>query len=150
MSLCWSQDPGARRVPLLTVSAQTHTPPPLSPAPPRLHLVPGPEGLRCAGVVEFYKGSLGGTIRYEDQGGPKDQDGPKDLGDLICGALQCGSFLKRLPEAKAARTQAPGKTGPLPVQWEIQNTNCTSLEQCFRKVQPRKDGPVLALLCSGE
>lgn len=106
--------------------------------------MPGPEGLRCTGVVEFYRGSLGGTISYEDQ------DEPKDLGDLICGALQCGSFLKRLPEAKAARTQAPGEIGPLPIRWEIQNTNCTSLEQCFRKVQPRKDGRVLALICSGK
>ncbi|XP_036993680.2 T-cell surface glycoprotein CD5 [Artibeus jamaicensis] len=126
-------------------SPPTTRPPPTTPeptAPPRLHLVPGPEGLRCAGVVEFYRGGLGGTISYEDQ------DGPKDLGDLICGALQCGSFLKRLPEAKAARTQPPGEIGHLPVRWEIQSTNCTSLEQCFRKVQPRKDGRVLALICS--
>ncbi|KAF6102609.1 CD5 molecule [Phyllostomus discolor] len=132
-------------------SPPTTRPPPTTPeptVPPRLHLVPGPEGLRCMGVVEFYRGSLGGTISYEDQDGHKDQDGPKNLGDLICGALQCGSFLKRLPEARAARTQPPGETGPLPIRWEIRDTNCTSLEQCFRKVQPRKDGQVLGLICS--
>ncbi|XP_054419621.1 T-cell surface glycoprotein CD5 [Pteronotus mesoamericanus] len=127
-------------------SPPTTRPPPTSPeptAPPRLQLVPGPKGLQCAGVVEFYRGSLSGTISYEGQ------DGTKDLGNLICGALQCGSFLKHLPEAEAAETQAPGGIRPLPIQWKIQNTSCTSLEQCFRKVQPQEEGQALALICSG-
>lgn len=106
--------------------------------------MPGPEGLRCAGVVEFYRGSLGGTVSYENQ------DRTKDLGNRICEDLQCGSFLRYLPEATAARTQAPGDSRPLPIRWKIRNSSCASLEQCFRKVQPQEGGHALALVCSGE
>lgn len=106
--------------------------------------MPGPRGLRCAGVVEFYSGSLGGTIGYEDW------DRIQNLGGFICAALQCGSFLKYLPEAETAGTQGPGESRPLPVRWKIQNASCTSLDQCFRKAQPWEGGQVLALVCSGE
>ncbi|XP_054581698.1 T-cell surface glycoprotein CD5 [Eptesicus fuscus] len=118
----------------------TTTPEPT--APPRLRLVPGPGGLRCAGVVEFYSGRLGGTVAYEDQ------DSTEALGDLICEALQCGSFLKHLPEAEAAGTPAPGGRRPLPIRWKALNASCASLEQCFRRAQPWEAGRALALVCS--
>lgn len=118
----------------------TTTPEP--PAPPRLRLVPGPGGLRCAGVVEFYSGRLGGTVGYEDQ------DSTEALGDRICEALQCGSFLKHLPEAEAAGTPAPGARRPLPIRWRAQNASCASLEQCFRRTQPWEGVRALALICS--
>nr|XP_017508029.2 T-cell surface glycoprotein CD5 [Manis javanica] len=131
--------------PLPTKPPPTSPPPTTTPeptAPPRLQLVAGPGGLRCAGVVEFYSGSLGGTISYEARGRTQ------DLGDHICAALQCGSFLKHLPEAEVARAQDPWESRPLPIRWVIENTSCASLEQCFQKVQPREDGQVLALVCS--
>lgn len=141
-----AKEPGARRAPLQAVCAQTHTPVPSLPAaPPRLQLVPGPRGLRCAGILMFYHGSLGGTISY------KDQDWTQDLGNRICAALQCGTFLQHLTEAdEATRPQAPGESQPLPIRWKIQNASCASLEQCFRKVQPLEGGQTLALVCSGE
>lgn len=117
-----------------------------STAPPRLQLVAGPGGLRCAGVVEFYRGSLGGAIGYHEQ----DQDRTQDLKNRICAALHCGSFLRHLPEAETTRTQDPGERKALPIRWEIQNASCGSLEQCFRKVPPYQGGQVLALVCSGE
>lgn len=129
----------------------------LPPAPPRLQLVAGPGGLRCAGVVEFYSGSLGGTVLYEGQ------DRPQDLENLICSALQCGSFLKHLPQTEAARAPGPPEpTGgtdsagvvegrsPLPIRWKIQDSSCASLPQCFRKTQPQEGGQELALVCSGQ
>lgn len=36
----------------------------------------------------------------------------------------------------------------MPIRWEIQNPKCTSLEQCFRKVQPWVGGQALGLICS--
>lgn len=106
--------------------------------------MPGPGGLRCAGVVEFYSGRLGGTVAYEDQ------DSTEALGDRICEALQCGSFLKLLPEAEAAATPAPGGRRPLPIRWKALNASCASPEQCFRRAQPWEAGRALALVCSGE
>uniref|UniRef100_A0A8C6E5Q9 T-cell surface glycoprotein CD5 n=1 Tax=Moschus moschiferus TaxID=68415 RepID=A0A8C6E5Q9_MOSMO len=123
-----------------TTSPPTTTPEPT--APPRFQLVAGPGGLRCAGLVEFYSGGLGGTIGIEAQ------DEIKGLGQLICAALQCGSFLKSLPETEAAWTPEPGDPRPLPIRWEIQNPRCASLKQCFRKVQPRTGGQALGLICS--
>ncbi|XP_004770434.1 T-cell surface glycoprotein CD5 isoform X1 [Mustela nigripes] len=120
----------------------TTTPEPT--APPRLQLVAGPGGLRCAGVVEFYYGSLGGAISYHKQ----DQDRTQDLKNRICAALHCGSFLRHLPEAETTRTQDPGESKALPIRWEIQNASCASLEQCFRKVPPYEGGQALALVCS--
>ena len=130
----------------LTAGHQSSSlPPPFYPlAPPRFQLVAEPGGLRCAGLVEFYSGGLGGTI------GIKPKDEIKDLGQLICAALQCGSFLKPLPATEAAWTPEPGDHRPLPIRWEIQSPRCTSLEQCFRKVQPRVHGQALGLICSGE
>uniref|UniRef100_A0A5F7ZXF9 SRCR domain-containing protein n=1 Tax=Macaca mulatta TaxID=9544 RepID=A0A5F7ZXF9_MACMU len=104
----------------------------------------------CAGVVEFYSGSLGGTISYEAQ--DKAQDKTQVLENFLCSSLQCGSFLKHLPETEAATAQDPGELRehqPLPIQWTIRNSSCTSLEHCFRKIKPRNSGQVLALLCSG-
>ncbi|CAI9166983.1 unnamed protein product [Rangifer tarandus platyrhynchus] len=123
-----------------TTSPPTTTPEPT--APPRFQLVAEPGGLRCAGLVEFYSGGLGGTIGIEPQ------DEIKDLGQLICTALQCGSFLKPLPATEAAWTPEPGDHRPLPIRWEIQSPRCASLEQCFRKVQPRAGGQALGLICS--
>lgn len=136
--------PGARGAPRRAVRAASDPDPVLPAAPPRLQLVPGPGGLRCAGVVEFYRGSLGGTVSYQDQ------DRTRDLGDRLCAALQCGSLLKHLPEPEAARTPAPGESEPLPTRWRVQNASCASLEQCFRKARPGEGGPALALVCSGE
>ncbi|XP_008590652.1 PREDICTED: T-cell surface glycoprotein CD5-like [Galeopterus variegatus] len=156
-SNCSSSSSRARQCPplgLVCLEPQMTTPPPTSPpptttpeptAPPRLQLVAVPRGLRCAGMVEFYSGSLGGTISYEAQ------DRTQGLGDLICAALQCGSFLKHLPEAEAATAQDPGELWNrrlLPIRWKVQNASCASLEQCFRKTQPQEGGQALALVCS--
>ncbi|XP_004051346.1 T-cell surface glycoprotein CD5 [Gorilla gorilla gorilla] len=135
--------------PQKTTPPTTRPPPTTTPeptAPPRLQLVAQSGGQHCAGVVEFYSGSLGGTISYEAQ------DKTQDLENFLCNNLQCGSFLKHLPETEAARAQDPGEPRehqPLPIQWKIQNSSCTSLEHCFRKIKPQKSGRVLALLCSG-
>ncbi|XP_007943210.1 T-cell surface glycoprotein CD5 [Orycteropus afer afer] len=135
---------------LICLDPPTVTPPPTSrpptttpepTAPPRLHLTVGPGVLHCAGNVEFYQGSLGGTIIDEAQ------DLTQGLGDRICAALQCGSFLRRLPEARAAEG-ARSEHRPSPTQWKIQNASCASLEQCFRKTQPWEGGQALALICS--
>ncbi|XP_020039764.2 T-cell surface glycoprotein CD5 isoform X1 [Castor canadensis] len=152
MSLICLEPP--RTTPLPTSPPPTTMPEPT--APPRLQLVAGPGGLRCAGVVEFYSGSLGGTVLYEGQ------DRPQDLENLICSALQCGSFLKHLPQTEAARAPGPPEpTGgtdsagvvegrsPLPIRWKIQDSSCASLPQCFRKTQPQEGGQELALVCSG-
>ncbi|XP_053416158.1 T-cell surface glycoprotein CD5 isoform X2 [Nycticebus coucang] len=134
--------------PQTTPTTPTPTTTPEPTAPPRLQLVAGPWGLHCAGVVEFYSGSLGGTISYDDQ------ESIWSLGNLMCLALRCGSFLKHLPlpEAEATRAPDPGKLWehrPLPIQWKIQNSSCASLEQCFRKIRPQERGQVLAIVCSG-
>ena len=129
-------------------STQTRSPLSPSTAPPRLQLVARPGALRCAGVVELYYGSLGGAISYEAQ--DRTQDRTQDLENRICAALQCGSFLKLLPEAETARTQDPGESKPLPIRWKIQNRSCASLEQCFRKVSPYEGSQALAIVCSGE
>uniref|UniRef100_A0A8D2B7C7 T-cell surface glycoprotein CD5 n=1 Tax=Sciurus vulgaris TaxID=55149 RepID=A0A8D2B7C7_SCIVU len=138
---------------LICLEPQRTTPPPTPPpttltpeptAPPVLQLVAGPRGLRCAGLVEFYSGSLGGTISYENQ------DRIQDLGNLLCGALQCGS-LKQQPEAKAVEPQEPGERWarrPLPIRWQIRNASCASLQECFRKTQPQEGGQALSLVCS--
>uniref|UniRef100_A0A8C3YW41 T-cell surface glycoprotein CD5 n=1 Tax=Catagonus wagneri TaxID=51154 RepID=A0A8C3YW41_9CETA len=130
-----------RTTPPPTTPPPTTTPEPT--APPRLRLVAGPGGLRCAGLVEFYRGSLGGTIGLESQ-----ERLPGDLGDVICAALQCGSFLKPLTGTEAARAREPGESQPLPVQWKIQNPRCASLDECFAKVQLQAGGQVLGLVCS--
>ncbi|XP_021563235.1 T-cell surface glycoprotein CD5 [Carlito syrichta] len=139
---------------LVCLEPQTTTPPPTSPPPtttpeptasPRLRLVPRPGDLHCTGVVEFYSGGQGGTVSYEGQ------SEARGLGNLLCEALQCGSFLKHLPGSKAAGAQDLGEAGghrPLPIRWEIQNASCASVEQCFRKIQPQKQGAALTLACS--
>uniref|UniRef100_A0A8C9APB3 T-cell surface glycoprotein CD5 n=1 Tax=Prolemur simus TaxID=1328070 RepID=A0A8C9APB3_PROSS len=149
-----NQTNGCHPLSLVCLEPQTTTPPPTSPpptttpeptAPPRLQLAAGPRGLRCAGVVEFYSGSLGGTIAYEPQ------DNIQSLGRLLCPALQCGSFLKHLPEAEATRAPDLGELWehrPLLIRWKVQNSSCASLEQCFRKVQPQEGGQALAIVCS--
>ncbi|XP_045643063.1 T-cell surface glycoprotein CD5 [Ursus americanus] len=154
-SNCNTSEPKQRSpLGLICLEPPKTTPPPTSPpptttpeptAPPRLLLVAGPGGLRCAGVVEFYQGSLGGAISYEAQ----EQDGTQDLKNRMCAALQCGSFLRHLPEAETTRTQDPGESKALPIRWKIQNASCTSLEQCFGKVPPYEGGQALALVCSG-
>uniref|UniRef100_G1U1N0 T-cell surface glycoprotein CD5 n=1 Tax=Oryctolagus cuniculus TaxID=9986 RepID=G1U1N0_RABIT len=133
---------------LVCLEPRKTTPPPTSPppettpqptAPPRLQLVPGPRGLHCAGVVEFYRGSLGGTICAEAQ------DKNEDLGKFVCATLQCGS-LKEVTAVEAAGEL--GGRRPLPIRWGIQNASCTSLEQCFRRIQPQDGRRALALVCS--
>ncbi|KAM9221191.1 T-cell surface glycoprotein CD5 [Dugong dugon] len=133
---------------LICLEPTTAAPPPTSPlptttpeptAPPRLQLVAGPGGLSCAGVVEFYHGSLGGTISTGAQ------DLTQGLGDLICRDLRCGSFLRRLPEATPKATL---DTHQKWMRWEIQNASCASLEQCFQKIQPWKGDTALGLICS--
>ncbi|KAK7803033.1 hypothetical protein U0070_010593 [Myodes glareolus] len=133
-----------RMTPPPTTAPPTTMPEPT--APPRLQLVPGYKGLRCAGVVEFYNGSRGGTILYEAK------DRPLGLGNLICNALQCGSFLTHLSGPEAAGTPAPGEPKgpkPLPVRWEAQNASCASLEQCFQKTTPQEGSRALSVICSG-
>ncbi|XP_006875105.1 PREDICTED: T-cell surface glycoprotein CD5 [Chrysochloris asiatica] len=135
---------------LICVEPPTTRPPPTSPtttttpeptAPPRLQLRVGPAGLHCAGLVEFYRGSQGGTISDEAQ------DLTQGLGDRICTALQCGNFLRRLPDSK--ESEGPQWEQRLPLmRWKIQNTGCTSLEECFGKIQPWEGSRALALICS--
>ncbi|XP_028633401.1 T-cell surface glycoprotein CD5 [Grammomys surdaster] len=135
--------------PQRTMPPPTTTPPTTMPeptAPPRLQLVPGHEGLRCTGVVEFYNGSWGGTILY------KAKDRPLGLGNLICKSLQCGSFLTHLSGTEATGTPAPGELRdpkPLPIRWEAQNGSCDSLQQCFQKTTTQEGGQVLTVICSG-
>ncbi|XP_023598950.1 T-cell surface glycoprotein CD5 isoform X3 [Trichechus manatus latirostris] len=123
--------------PLPTSPPPTTTPEPT--APPRLQLVEGPGGLSCAGVVEFYHGSLGGTISNGTQ------NLTQGLGDLICRHLRCGSFLRHLPEATLKATPDTRQEW---MQWEIQNASCASLEQCFQKRQPWERGTAIGLICS--
>uniref|UniRef100_G1PWL8 T-cell surface glycoprotein CD5 n=1 Tax=Myotis lucifugus TaxID=59463 RepID=G1PWL8_MYOLU len=88
--------------PLKTTPAPTRPLPTTTPepaAPPRLRLVPGPGGLRCAGVVEFYSGRLGGTVGYEDQ------DSTEALGD---------PHLRGPPAGPGVRGHKAGKHGPGP------------------------------------
>lgn len=120
---------------------------PRPPAPPRLQLVPRHKGLRCTGVVEFYNGSRGGTILY------KDKNKPLGLGNFICNALQCGSFLTHLSEPEAAGTAAPRELRdhrPLPALWETQNGSCASLQTCFQKRKPQEGDQALTVICSGK
>ncbi|XP_037371599.1 T-cell surface glycoprotein CD5 [Talpa occidentalis] len=128
------------------------TPPPTSPpptappaptAPPVLQLVPGPWGLRCAGAVEFYNGSLAGLVSSEDRGRIQ------GLEDRICAQVQCGSFVEHLPEPEAPWGPHPGASGSLPIRWKVENTSCGLLEPCFWKDQHRDGGQALALVCSG-
>ncbi|CAH6793753.1 Cd5 [Phodopus roborovskii] len=134
--------------PQRTTPPPTTTPPTTTPeptAPPRLRLVPGPRGLTCSGVVEFYNGSRGGTILY------KAKDRPLGLGNLICNALQCGSFLTHLLGPEAAGTPAPEELKdpkPLPVGWEVQNGDCASMHQCFQKTRPQEGAQALSVVCS--
>ncbi|XP_004683449.1 PREDICTED: T-cell surface glycoprotein CD5 [Condylura cristata] len=109
---------------------------------PRLQLVAGPWGLRCAGVVEFHSGGLAGAVSFESQ------DRTRDLGERICTAVHCGSFLKYLPEAEAMGGPHPGKNQPLSIQWKLESTSCPVLEQCFREAQSQEGGRALAVLCS--
>ncbi|KAM4845250.1 T-cell surface glycoprotein CD5 [Thomomys bottae] len=142
--------------------SQTAPPPTTTPeptAPPRLQLVAGPGALQCAGMVEFYSGHWGGTVHLEAQ------EQLDSLGNLVCSALQCGTFLKHLPQDELARApglpepmretemgnaspMAEGRS-PLPTRWKVHNSNCTKLPECFRKTQPQEGGQVLALVCSG-
>nr|AAH11258.1 CD5 antigen [Mus musculus] len=134
--------------PQRTTPPPTTTPPTTVPeptAPPRLQLVPGHEGLRCTGVVEFYNGSWGGTILY------KAKDRPLGLGNLICKSLQCGSFLTHLSGTEAAGTPAPAELRdprPLPIRWEAPNGSCVSLQQCFQKTTAQEGGQALTVICS--
>ncbi|XP_015842790.1 T-cell surface glycoprotein CD5 [Peromyscus maniculatus bairdii] len=137
--------------PQKTTPPPTTTPPTTTPeptAPPRVQLVPGHRGLRCAGVVEFYNGSRGGTILY------KAKDRPLGLGNLICDALQCGSFLAHMSEPEAAETPAPEELTdpkPLPIRWEARNASCASMRQCFQKTspqEPQEGGQALSVICS--
>uniref|UniRef100_A0A8C5KMG3 T-cell surface glycoprotein CD5 n=1 Tax=Jaculus jaculus TaxID=51337 RepID=A0A8C5KMG3_JACJA len=126
-----------------TIRPPTTTPEPT--APPRLQLVAEPGGLQCAGVVVFYSGSQGGTIMYEAQ------DKLQSLGTLVCNAVQCGSFLTHVPGAEAAGPPGPGELRdpwPLTTQWEVHNWSCTSIQQCFRKIQPQEGNQVLSVICS--
>ncbi|EDM12836.1 CD5 antigen, isoform CRA_b [Rattus norvegicus] len=132
-----------KTTPLPTTTLPTTMPEPT--APPRLQLVPGHEGLRCTGVVEFYNGSRGGTILY------KAKARPVDLGNLICKSLQCGSFLTHLSRIETAGTPAPAELRdprPLPIRWEAQNGSCTSLQQCFQKTTVQEGSQALAVVCS--
>ncbi|XP_021081527.1 T-cell surface glycoprotein CD5 isoform X2 [Mesocricetus auratus] len=134
--------------PHMTTPPPTTTPPTTMPeptAPPRLRLVPGPKGLTCSGVVEFYNGSRGGTVLYEAK------DRPLGLGSLICNTLQCGSFLTYLPGPEAAETPAPEELKnpkPLPIRWEVQNGSCDSMQRCFQKTRPQEGAQALSVICS--
>lgn len=104
----------------------------------------GPWGLHCAGVLEFYAGGLVGSVLSEAL------DGTHSLKNRICEALQCGSFMKHLPEDdETARVLEPGLSQPLPIRWRLRNASCAFPDQCFVRTQPRDSGRPLALLCSG-
>lgn len=121
-------------------------PSPLCPPPalPRLQLVGAPWGLHCAGLLEFYAGGLGGSVLFEAL------DRTHSLKNSICEALQCGSFVKHLPEDETARALEPGLSQPLPIRWRLGNASCDFPDQCFIPTQPQDSGWPLALLCSGE
>ncbi|XP_004715096.1 T-cell surface glycoprotein CD5 [Echinops telfairi] len=127
--------------PRKSTAAPTRPPPTTTPkptAPPRLQLSARRGGLHCAGEVEFHQGSQGGKV--------EDQDLTQELGDHICSALQCGSFLRRLQD-RAPHPEEPGPS--LPLRWKLQhNVSCADLQQCFQTRQPEAGGRALAVLCS--
>lgn len=100
--------------------------------------------MHCAGVLEFYAGGLVGSVLFETL------DRTHSLKNRICEALQCGSFVKHLPEDETARALEPGLGQPLPIRWRLQNASCAFPDQCFVPIQLQDSGRPLALLCSGE
>lgn len=124
---------------MLVISRSGPCPSTLSPSTSRFQLVKAGGGLRCAGV-EFYSGGVGtmaSSPRMEI----------KDLGQLICAALQCGSFLKPpardgSPDTKARRPKALPSLGD-------QNPKMQLPGAVFRKCSPG-GWPALGLICSGE
>ncbi|XP_075403673.1 T-cell surface glycoprotein CD5 [Tenrec ecaudatus] len=126
--------------PLRSTPAPTRPPPTTTPeptAPPRFQLSARQEGPHCAGEVEYYRGSQGGKV--------EDQDLTQELGDHICSALHCGSFLGRLQD----RGQRPEPGPSLPLRWKLQhNVSCVTLEQCLQTRRPSGGGRALAILCS--
>ncbi|XP_043826876.1 T-cell surface glycoprotein CD5 [Dromiciops gliroides] len=121
--------------------------PPVTTAEPtgplRFRLVEGKEQLRCAGVVEFYKGSAGGSICYNPS------NWTKSLGDKICETLNCGAFLDHLDTA--AEKTNPGnlkELKPLEILWEVRNPKNGFLGEVFQKQRGCAQNRTLSIICS--
>ncbi|XP_074087461.1 T-cell surface glycoprotein CD5 [Macrotis lagotis] len=112
--------------------------------PERFLLVEGKERLRCAGVVELYKGSLGGSICYDEN------TWTTDLGNHICQKLNCGSFLELLqpPEEKTDPTSPQGPK-PLPILWEVRHSSKKTLDGSdFARMKSCRQNQTLSIVCS--
>ncbi|XP_074130446.1 T-cell surface glycoprotein CD5 [Sminthopsis crassicaudata] len=111
--------------------------------PSRFLLVEGKERLRCAGVVELYRGRIGGSICFDSK------TWTDALGDKICRELNCGTFLELLdqPAEKPDWGNSEGLK-PLPILWEVGNQNGTSLDQVFTKQKSCRQNKTISLVCS--
>ncbi|XP_072494895.1 T-cell surface glycoprotein CD5 [Notamacropus eugenii] len=111
--------------------------------PPRFLMVEGKERLRCAGVVEFYRGTIGGSICYDKK------TWTKPLGDRICQVLNCGTFLEHL-DAKAEKTDSGNPEGlkPLPILWEVKDPQAASVDKVFTKRKSCLVNQTISIICS--
>ncbi|XP_044537939.1 T-cell surface glycoprotein CD5 [Gracilinanus agilis] len=127
-------------------SPPTPRPAVTSPEPsghPRFLLVEGKERLRCAGVVEFYRGSTGGSICYDSKAWSP------ALGNLICQSLNCGTFLDHLdPSAGRPDSRNPEGLKALQVLWEVKDPDSSSLDQIFRKEKSCRGNQTISIICS--
>uniref|UniRef100_F7FWL1 SRCR domain-containing protein n=1 Tax=Monodelphis domestica TaxID=13616 RepID=F7FWL1_MONDO len=131
----------APKAPPTTQQPAVTSPEPTGPS--RLLLVEGKERLRCAGVVEFYQGSTGGSICYDAKAWSP------ALGNLICQNLNCGTFLDHL-DPSAQRPDLRNREGlkALQVLWGVKDPNGTSLEQIFRKEKSCRGNQTISIICS--
>ncbi|XP_068964671.1 T-cell surface glycoprotein CD5 [Petaurus breviceps papuanus] len=137
---------------MICQGAATEAPPPtLRPTvtspkpigPPRFLLVEGKERLRCAGVVEFYRGSIGGSICYDSM------TWNEALGDKICQVLNCGTFLSHLdPPVEKTDSGNPQGLKPLPVLWAVKDPQAPSLDQVFTKQKSCPGNQTISIVCS--
>ncbi|XP_020831775.1 T-cell surface glycoprotein CD5 [Phascolarctos cinereus] len=131
----------ATKAPLPTPQPTVTSPKPTG--PPRFLLVEGKEKLRCAGVVEFYRGSVGGSICYEEK------TWTKALGDEICQALNCGTFLSHLyPPAEKTDPGNPKGLKPLPILWAVEDAQGVPVDQVFTKQKSCPGNRTISIVCS--
>ncbi|XP_036619201.1 T-cell surface glycoprotein CD5 [Trichosurus vulpecula] len=111
--------------------------------PPRFLLVEGKEKLRCAGIVEFYRGTIGGSICYEEK------TWTTALGDKICQDLNCGTFLTHLdPPAEKKDSRNPEGLKALPILWAVKGPHRDLVDQVFEKEKNCPGNRTISIVCS--